>query len=138
MQLLPNEEILVSSNQDKVILTNQRIHLSDSEWGKSYQITIFLEDISSIEMLYKSNPLLLVLAAVCFLVGLFTPSPGYENNGTLRVGGFMLSIILLVLFEKPHGHYRLKWGKQTEFSRRWHEDAGCHWIYRQGDAGKSQ
>jgi hypothetical protein len=98
MQLLPDEEILVSSNQDKIILTNQRIHLSDSEWGKSYQITIFLENISSIEMLYKSNPLLLVLATVCLLVGLFTTSAGFENNSTLRVGGFMLSIIFLVFW----------------------------------------
>lgn len=46
MYLLTNEIEILSSNENKVILTNQRIHLEDKEWGHSYNITIFLEDIS--------------------------------------------------------------------------------------------
>ncbi len=62
MQHLPDEEILVTSNQDTIVLTNQRIHMSDKQWGRTYQITIFLENISSIEVLYKSNPLFIIIA----------------------------------------------------------------------------
>jgi hypothetical protein len=98
MQLLPNEEILVSSNEDKVILTSQRIYTSDKEWGRSHEITIFLKNVSSIEMLYKSNPLLLVLAATCFLIGLYTSSSGHGSGTALQNGCFVFSIILLVFW----------------------------------------
>jgi hypothetical protein len=98
MQLLSDEEILVSSNENRVVLTNLRIQRSTKDWGRSHQITIFLENISSIEMLYRSNPLLLVLTGFFFLVGLMTSSAGYENDATLRFGGFILSIIFLGLW----------------------------------------
>jgi hypothetical protein len=98
MELLPDEEVLVSSNEDRVILTNQRIHQSVKDCGRANQITIFLENISSVEMLYKSNPLLLVLAGFFFLAGLIASSAGYENYGSLWFGGFILSIIFLVFW----------------------------------------
>lgn len=70
MMLLSNETELVSSNGRKIILTNQRVHMTDREWGNDYSITIFLEDISSIETRYSGNMLLfgisLVAAAFCF------------------------------------------------------------------------
>lgn len=68
MTLLPNEVELLRSNQDKVILTNQRIQLEDREWGRSSRISIFLEDISSIQVHYKSTILWLLLAGLSFLV----------------------------------------------------------------------
>jgi hypothetical protein len=98
MQLLRDEEILVTSNQDKIILTNQRIQLSDKEWGRSYQITIFLENVSSIEMVYKNNPFLLLLAAACLLIGLFASSPAHEIDTSLQNGCFIFSIIFLVFW----------------------------------------
>ncbi len=55
MKLLPNEEKLITSNEDRIILTNFRITKRDEIWGKSYRISIFLEDISSIEVHFKSN-----------------------------------------------------------------------------------
>lgn len=67
MMLLSNEEELVSSNGGKIILTNQRIHQDDKEWGNAYTITIFLEDISSIEMRYSSNMIFLILGIVSAL-----------------------------------------------------------------------
>ena len=104
MQLLPNEERLVSSNQDKVVLTNQRINLSDKEWGRSYQITIFLENISSIENLYKSNVIFVLLAAVSFLVGIMTLSEVRGDNGTLTFGSFVAAIFFLILWFSSRRH----------------------------------
>src|SRR5690349_12164197 len=67
MMLLSNEEELVSSNGGKIILTNQRIHQDDRAWGNAYSITIFLEDISSIEMRYSSNMMFLILGIIAAL-----------------------------------------------------------------------
>jgi len=69
MNLLSNELILVKSNDDTIILTNLRIHMTSRKWGRSYQTTIFLEDISSIENVYKSNLSYLVFAIIAFLAG---------------------------------------------------------------------
>ena len=71
MKLLPNEEKLITSNEDKIVLTNHRIQMTDSFWGQSFTISIFLEDISSIEIKYKSNILLLILGAICVLGGFY-------------------------------------------------------------------
>jgi hypothetical protein len=98
MQLLPNEERLVSSNQDKVLLTNQRISLSDKEWGRFYHITIFLENISSIENLYQSNPLFAVLSGLSFLIGLMMLGQGRDTNGTPIFGAFIVAVIFLLIW----------------------------------------
>ena len=69
MNLLSNETILVKSNDDTIILTNLRIHMTSRKWGRSYQTTIFLEDISSIENAYKSNLSYLIFAIIAFFGG---------------------------------------------------------------------
>src|SRR5690554_2806532 len=45
-----------------MILTDHRVHMLECEWGQSFSIDIFLEDISSIETKYKSDVWLLILA----------------------------------------------------------------------------
>lgn len=102
MQLMPDEEILVTSNQDKIILTSQRVHLNDKEWGRSYQITLFLENISSIENVYKSNPILLVIAALGLIVGAVTVDRAYE--GGLSFGAFIVAVIFLLLWLNSRRH----------------------------------
>ena len=61
MKLLQNEEKLITSEEDRMILTNYRITKRDEIWGKSYKISIFLEDISSIEVHFKSNIVFLII-----------------------------------------------------------------------------
>ena len=67
MTLLPHEEQLVVSNANKIVLTNQRIWMTNKEWGNSYSIVIFLEDIRSVETKYTSNTLFLALTCTGFL-----------------------------------------------------------------------
>lgn len=76
MNLLSDERLLVSSNDDKIILTDQRIHMTDKIWGKTYQITIFLEDISSIEHLYRNNMYFLILAMLSFFLSVISIGNG--------------------------------------------------------------
>lgn len=85
MHLLSEEQEILTSNGNKIILTDRRIQLTDRVWGKSYQITLFLEDISSIENLYKNNIFYLALAIISLLVGVI--SIGNERASQLMVGG---------------------------------------------------
>ena len=92
MNLLPNEEKLVSSNEDKIILTNHRIHLTDSVWGQSFTISIFLEDISSIEIKYKSTILFIILGVLCILGGFYASAQGGSFLGGIFLGGIFLAL----------------------------------------------
>ena len=97
MNLLSGEHLLVSSNDDKIILTDQRIHMRDKIWGRSYQITIFLEDISSIEHLYRNNILYIILAMLSFFLSVISINSGAGIPAIYAcfiVGGIFLSLWL--------------------------------------------
>jgi hypothetical protein len=102
MHLLPNKESLVTSNQDKIILTNQRIHLTDKQWGRSHQITLFLENISSIENVYKSNPVYILVAVLGLLVGMAAYGREYETGMTFV--SFTAAVIFLLLWLNSRKH----------------------------------
>jgi len=97
MNLLSNESILVKSNDDMIILTNLRIHMTSRKWGRDHQITIFLEDISSIENSFKSNLSYLIFAVIAFFVGAINVGNRdlifYTYMG-LILGGIFLSLWL--------------------------------------------
>jgi uncharacterized membrane protein len=93
MTLLANEHIIVNSNDDKVILTNKRIHMSDRRWSGSYSNTLFLEDISSMEIRYSSNIILLILAGLAVLLSILNIS----NSDRPLSGGDGDEITLLPL-----------------------------------------
>lgn len=88
MKLLPNEEKLLTSNGEKIVLTNYRIQMDDSILGQSYSISIFLENISSIEIKYKNNILFLILGALSAIGGFAGGSPELG----LIVGGIFIAI----------------------------------------------
>lgn len=102
MQLLSNEETLVTSESERLILTNQRIRLKDKQWGRSHTVIIFLEDISSIENLYKSNILYLVLAGIGLLVGVIALDDRYNSN--IRNGAFIAGIVFVLLWLNSRKH----------------------------------
>lgn len=70
MQLLPNEEKILTANENKLILTNQRIQLNSKEDSSSQSIVFFLEDIGSVETLYKNDPIFLILAVISGMIGI--------------------------------------------------------------------
>jgi hypothetical protein len=102
MKKLENEKVILTSNNDKIILTDHRIHMKVKDWGIDYSIGIFLEDISSIEVKYKSS-LILLLAGIISIVG----SVFYglsENQRGILVLGLILGLILLAFwwFSRQH------------------------------------
>jgi hypothetical protein len=101
MKLLIDEEILVSSNENSVILTSHRITMRNEVWGKSHNISIFLEDISSIETHYKSNIIFLIIGLLFAFIGLFMLSKG---GGNMATGGFVIGGIFIAIwwFTRKH------------------------------------
>jgi len=100
MYLLNNEIEILSSNENKVILTNQRIHMEDKEWGRSYNITLFLEDISSIEVKYSSLIIALIIAIFAGLIGLMNSANSQNSNGgpNFQVISFIASAFFLIIY----------------------------------------
>src|SRR5262245_48304785 len=102
MMLLTNEAQIVSSNEGKIILTNQRIHMADRDWGNAYSISIFLEDISSVEMRYSSNILFLIMAIVagCFCAYSFA----YLKEDGPSAAGLLATVIFFALYWASRKH----------------------------------
>lgn len=102
MKILDNEKVILTSNNDKVILTDHRIHMKVKDWGIDYSIGIFLEDISSIEVKYKSNLILLLVGILSIVGSMFYGLS--ENQSDIMVLGLILGLILLGLwwFSRQH------------------------------------
>lgn len=94
MKLLPNEELLVSSNEKKILLTNQRISLSQKEWGSAYRISLFLEDISSVEKKYQNHFTLLIAGILVLTISLLQLSN--EDRGSMTQFLFLAGMILVI------------------------------------------
>jgi len=108
MTKLLNDEKKLFTSGDQLMLTNYRIVKTDEVMGENYRIDIFLENISSIESLYKSYLILLVLAVILLIGGSYFGS---------TIGGFVLGIVFALLWwftrkrliiVKPNGGKPLK------------------------------
>src|SRR5260221_1634856 len=104
MKLLPNEEKLMSSKDDKVVLTNYRIQNNDSQWGKSFTQIIFLEDISSIEVKYKDSTLFLMLAVICIVAAILGGLSGNREGSNIMSGGILFGLIFFILWWVSRKH----------------------------------
>lgn len=102
MKLLPNEQKLITSNNDNVILTDHRIYMTEKEWGEAYTISIFLEDIRSIEIKYKSYILFIVLGILFFLAGVFFSGQIGSSGGLLA--GLIIGLVFLSIWRLTRKH----------------------------------
>ena len=101
MKLLPNEVILLSSNEDKVILSNHRIEMTETKMGKSYNISIFLEDISSMEVKFNSYIILLIIGIIIVLAGIVLTK---QTDGASVIAGVLLGGVLIWLWWSSRKH----------------------------------
>ena len=98
MKLLPNEKMLVTSDNNKLALTNQRISLTENAWGGGYFISIFLENISSIEKKFKTDTVFLLIGCFALFFGYVFFTNGEErDHGTATVIS-SLGIICLIFW----------------------------------------
>ncbi|MBL4710065.1 MAG: hypothetical protein JKY48_16670, partial [Flavobacteriales bacterium] len=70
LALLPREEILVSSNNGSLLLTNHRLRQTIGPKTNQQLSSILLRNISSIVMNYKENTLFLIVAVVSFIAAI--------------------------------------------------------------------
>ena len=100
MNLLTNEETLITSKGNNIILTNRRIYMKQSQWGSAYSISIFLEDISSLETKYNSNIIFILLAVISVLAGVYLA----KENGQALVAGLIFGALFLALWFYTRKH----------------------------------
>lgn len=88
MKLFENEVIIIESESKQVTLTNRRIRYTQNNTDV---ISIMLEKISSIEVTYRSWPILLLIGIIGIGYGALLLSDGreYESNQAILaiVGG---------------------------------------------------
>lgn len=80
--LFDNEEIITESKDNTLTLTNYRLRYESASRGKAHIVSIMLEKISSIEIHYKSNIIILTLGILFLAMGFVM--------GTMNEGGAML------------------------------------------------
>jgi hypothetical protein len=93
MNLMPNESVLLESEGRSLILTTHRVRYQVETFGNAVIKSIMLDELASCAMVRSSNVVFLVLAAVCFVIGLLVAMGGRRNEGALLVG-----IVLAIIF----------------------------------------
>ena len=89
--LLPGEQIVLSSDNDILTLTNKRVRYDSIIWGKSNLIGITLSSVASCGLITRSFPLLLALAVVAILAGV-------SQRGDNMWGLFFVAAVLAVAY----------------------------------------
>lgn len=92
MNLMQGERILFESPSKVLTLTTHRVRYEMSTAGGAVLKSIMLEELASCSMTRTSNPILLVLAAICFILGFISATSGREE------GAFIIGIVLALVF----------------------------------------
>ena len=86
---LPNERKLLSSDDDRLVLTTHRVRFQAKSFAFSRVTSLMLEEVSACEIATTSKPWLLVLALLFLLIGLY---PATERNETPWTMGFVVAV----------------------------------------------
>ena len=97
MKLLAGETTISESEIEHLTLTTHRVRYDQRTSGATRIVSITLDAVSSCGIISKSYPILLLLAVVAFLLGLFLLSTGVEE-GNVRNGLFLGAIALLIAY----------------------------------------
>lgn len=93
--LFEGEEILLSSGDKAITLTNKRLRQNESSAGRVHITSIHLEKISSVEIHFKSWILILVLGILLLIGGVIGLIQADKNVST---GAFILGGIFIVIY----------------------------------------
>jgi uncharacterized membrane protein (UPF0136 family) len=103
MNLMPDEKILWESKSKNLVLTTHRVRSQSEAAGQSQIKSIMLEELASCSMTRASNPALLVLAALCAVLGLLGTAGGREP--VFLIAGIVVGgIFVLAFFVSRHQH----------------------------------
>ena len=91
LQLLPDERVMLRSDQDILLLTNKRVRYSSVTTGQTMRIGITLDSVASCAIIAKSHIIYLILGG---LAG----SGAVNADDTLRIGLFLAAVALVAAF----------------------------------------
>lgn len=97
MGLLQGETVLMSSDNNTLVLTNYRVRYDAKEGGASRYIGITLDAVSSCGLVTRSHPILLILAAIAVFGG-FAGFMGRMNGDSYLAFGLVIGAILLLAY----------------------------------------
>jgi len=103
MELLPQEKLLLESNNKTLKLTTHRVRQETRASGRAQIKSIMLEELASCAVTRSSNPLLIVLAIVLLIAGGLVSLNINEPHGV--IGGIVLGLLLLLLYFATREQY---------------------------------
>ena len=89
--LLPGEQVVLSSDNDVLVLTTKRVRYDSTSWGQSNLIGITLKSIASCGLTTRSTPLLIILAVVAALAA-------FTQRGGEMMGLFLVAAALAAAY----------------------------------------
>jgi len=95
MVMQTGEQIL-GGNEADFLVTSHRIRLSWSSSGEAHFQSIMLEEIASSYLGSRNNPILLLLAAICAVLGVVDRS--YGGSAFALVAGIVAAGILVLFY----------------------------------------
>lgn len=97
MELLPDEKVLLLSDDNELTLTTHRVRLESQSLGRAQIISIMLEELASCSMTRVSHPIFLILAGVSIVIGAVVASNGRGNEGALTLG-LVAAVVFVILY----------------------------------------
>ena len=98
MNLMPNESVLLESEGKSLILTTHRVRYQVEAFGNAAIRSIMLEELASCALVRSSNIILLVLAGICFVLGLLVAAGGRRMEGALVIGVILAVVFVIAYF----------------------------------------
>ena len=96
MELMKDEKVLLTSDTNELTLTTHRIRFKSSGYGFKNVISFLLEELDSCSIMYKSNPVLIVLAILFIIGGLI--ASGQRGAGGIAAIILIIAVILIIAF----------------------------------------
>jgi len=102
MNLLKDESVITTSDDSRLILTTHRVRYDSGNSGDSSMTSMMLQHVSSVQLISRSYPLLILIGILLIAGGFAVGSNRYNSSGEgfLIVVGFIVGIAYF--FTKQH------------------------------------
>lgn len=98
---MTEEKEIMSSDNGLIKLTNRKIRYTSESFGKANIVSIMLNEISAIEVYYKSYLPALLLGILFILLGLIL---GVQNQGDALLALLILGVIFIIYYLMTRRH----------------------------------
>jgi hypothetical protein len=91
IEMLKDEQVVLSSENDALILTTKRVRYKSEVWGSTDLVSMTLNSVASCVYKTKSYPIILILAAIAFILAI-------AEHRDMAIYLVFLSVILIVAY----------------------------------------